>query len=68
MPALSAQVHLTEPLGDVTILDLAIGDSLLKMVLREEIAAGYGPGDELAVSLDHTDGHVFMKETGVRVG
>lgn len=65
--ALRARIHLTEPLGDVTILDLAIRDSLVKMVLPEEIAAGLTPGQEVDVALAASDGHLFMRETGVRV-
>ncbi len=62
-----ARVHLTEPLGDVTILDLAIRDSVLKMVLREEAAAGLNVGQEVDVSMAANDGHIFMRDTGVRV-
>ena len=64
---LTARIHLTEPLGDVTILDLAIRDSLVKMVLPEEVAAGLTPGQDVDVALAATDGHLFMRETGVRV-
>ncbi len=62
-----ARVHLTEPLGDVTILDLAVRDSPLKMVLREEVAANLSVGQDIDISLAAADGHVFMRETGVRI-
>ena len=37
-PRFPATVHLTEPLGDVTVLDLEAGGAVLKMVLPEEQA------------------------------
>lgn len=65
---LRAHIHLTEPLGDVTVLDIAVRDSMLKMVLPEEIAAPLNTGDDIDISLNAAAGHVFMRETGVRVG
>lgn len=64
---LRAKIRLTEPLGDVTVLDIAVRDETMKMVLPEEAAAQLNAGDEIDVSLGVTDGHVFMAETGVRV-
>ena len=64
---LDAKIHLTEPLGDVTVLDLDVNGTALKMVLREEIAAGLSVGQTIPVSFRGGDGHLFMKETGVRV-
>jgi multiple sugar transport system ATP-binding protein len=63
-----ATIHLIEPLGDVTVLDLAAGGTILKMVLPEERALPYRVGDEIAVmfSLEHT--HVFSRETGTAIG
>lgn len=65
--ALKARIHLTEPLGDVTILDLAIRDALVKMILPEEVAAELSAGQEIDVSFAAGDGHLFMRETGTRV-
>jgi multiple sugar transport system ATP-binding protein len=65
--AFRARVQLTEPLGDITVLDLAIRDNLLKMVLPEEAAAGLNVGQEIDVSVATNDGHVFRRDSGVRV-
>ena len=63
---LAAVVRLTEPLGDITVLDLKVAGSPLKMVLREEVAARYGEGDALDVALRAEDVHLFGKE-GTRI-
>jgi len=66
-PRLSGKVHLTEPLGDVTILDVDIGGHLVKSVLPEELAARYAPGQPIDLSFRLADAHYFMTETGVRI-
>ena len=40
-----AKIHLTEPLGDVTVIDVAARDASMKMALREEVAAKFSVGD-----------------------
>ncbi len=60
----TAKVHLTEPLGDVVILDLDVGGTGLKMVLPEEQAVRYSVGDDVPVSLRVENTHVFARETG----
>ena len=60
----AATVHLTEPLGDVTVLDLEAGGAVLKMALPEEQALAYPPGHELAIELSLADAHLFNRETG----
>ena len=67
-PSFRARVHLTEPLGDVTILDLDAGGTLLKTVLPEDEAIAYAVGDELDVGYALSDAHLFFRETGVHVG
>ena len=42
-PRFAATVHLTEPLGDVTVIDLEAGGAVLKMALPEEEALAYRP-------------------------
>ena len=63
-----AKIHLTEPLGDVTVIDIATRDSEMKMVLREEVAARYSVGDEIEIGFDPEDLHVFDQASGARLG
>jgi multiple sugar transport system ATP-binding protein len=66
-PTFEGQVHLTEPLGDVVILDLIAGGSRLKMVLPEEQAVAYQVGDSLTCGFNLETTHVFAKETGTAI-
>jgi multiple sugar transport system ATP-binding protein len=63
-PRFAATVHLTEPLGDVTVLDVEAGGTVLKIALPEEEALAYAPGRELAIELSLADAHLFHRETG----
>lgn len=64
----TGKVHLTEPLGDVTVLDVKAQDATMKMVLREEVAAQYTVGQEIELGFDPADAHLFDRETGARLG
>jgi multiple sugar transport system ATP-binding protein len=66
-PTFETKVHLTEPLGDVVILDLVANDTSLKMVLPEEQAIAYQIGDKLTCGFDLAATHVFTTETGTAV-
>ena len=66
-PRFPAAVHLTEPLGDVTVIDLEAGGTVLKMALPEEDALAFRPGTDLAIELSLADAHLFYRETGVAV-
>jgi multiple sugar transport system ATP-binding protein len=61
-------IHLTEPLGDVTVFDIESRGVTLKMVLREEVAARYAVGQSIDIAFDPEDLHVFDGRTGARVG
>ncbi len=63
-----ARISLTEPLGDVTIIDLETSGAQLKMVLREEVAARYDAGQQIEVAFDPSDIHLFDRGTGARIG
>jgi multiple sugar transport system ATP-binding protein len=62
-----AAVHLTEPLGDVTVIDLETAGTILKMALPEEEALAFPPGADLEFELSLADAHLFYRETGVAV-
>ncbi len=64
---LRALVHLREPLGDVTVIDLRLGEAAMKMVVREEVGVGLPEGSEIEVTVDPRDLHVFHAETGTRL-
>ena len=66
-PRFTAEVHLTEPLGDVTVLDLTAGGTLFKMVLPEEQALEYSAGDALDVEIALAKTHVFARATGTAI-
>ena len=62
-----ARVHLTEPLGDITVLDMEARDSLFRMVLPEEQAIRYRTGDTIELTLDVAHTYVFSADTGTAV-
>ncbi|MEK0085958.1 ABC transporter ATP-binding protein [Benzoatithermus flavus] len=66
-PRFPARVHLTEPLGDVTVLDLEAQGVLLRMVLPEERAVAYREGDRLEVELAIQETHLFAMDTGTAI-
>lgn len=63
-----AGVHLTEPLGDVTVIDLDVGEHLFRMVLPESEAVRYRMGDRLEVELAVERTHLFLRDTGAALG
>jgi multiple sugar transport system ATP-binding protein len=63
----TAKIHLTEPLGDVTVIDVKARETTMKMVLREEVAAQYKVGQEIEIAFDPADLHVFDQTTGERL-
>lgn len=66
-PRFSTKVHLTEPLGDVTVLDIDAGGTILKIALPEEEALAFPPGAELTVALRADAAHLFNKENGLAI-
>ncbi|MAV63653.1 MAG: sugar ABC transporter ATP-binding protein [Candidatus Marinimicrobia bacterium] len=61
----NAKIFLKEPLGDVTIIDLIIGQTKLKMILPEEEAINYNTGQNINVSFNTNNSYLFSSETGV---
>jgi multiple sugar transport system ATP-binding protein len=60
----TARVHLTEPLGDITVVDVEANGTVLKIALPEEEALAYRVGDELALRLSPADAHLFHRDSG----
>ncbi len=66
-PSFRGQVRLTEPLGDVTVIDVGIDRTILKIVLPEELALAYEVGSEIDLEVPLAETHLFLRETGVAI-
>ena len=58
---------MTEPLGDITVVDVALSGQIVKMVLPEERAVGVKPGQEIEVAIRPEELHLFDPGTGRRI-
>ena len=67
-PRFPARVRLTEPLGDVTVLDLDVAEQMFRMVLPESEAVRFRAGDRLDVELAVEHTHLFARESGAALG
>ncbi len=68
-PRFDARIHLTEPLGDVTILNLQPGKGeRLKIVLPQEQAYGLNTDTALTCQIDLSQISLFTQDTGVAIG
>ena len=63
----NAKIFLKEPLGDVTILDLAINETRLKMILPEEEAINYNTGEDVNIGFNTDNSYLFTSDTGVNI-
>jgi multiple sugar transport system ATP-binding protein len=61
------RVALTEPLGDVTILNVLAGNARLKMILPQERAERIRVDDEFDCTLAVQSVHLFARETGTAI-
>jgi multiple sugar transport system ATP-binding protein len=67
-PKFSARVFLTEPLGDLTILDIVAGaNNRLKMVLPQERAYGIAKDASIHCALSSDEICLFAQGTGVAI-
>ena len=67
-PRFSARVFLTEPLGDVTILNIvASAEQRLKMVLPQERAYGIAKDASIECALQNAEICLFAQETGTAI-
>jgi multiple sugar transport system ATP-binding protein len=64
----SGKVHLVEPLGDLTMVDVQAGGTELRIVLPEAQAAGVHHGDDLNFSIDAARTHLFRPGDGAAIG
>ena len=63
----AATVEITEPQGDITILDLKAAGVPLRMVVAEATGARYGAGDRVRVALAGSDTRLFLSDSGTMV-
>jgi len=67
-PGFGARVYLTEPLGDVTILDILANDTTrLRMVLPQEQAWRIAVDDTIDCGIDPDQICLFAEETGTAI-
>ena len=67
-PRFPARVFLTEPLGDVTILNIVAGaDQRLKMVLPQERAYGIASDAAIDCALENDEICLFAQESGTAI-
>ena len=59
-----SKVHLLEPLGDITIVSVAAGKEMLRMVLPESKATRIKVGDPAAIVINPDDIHIFRAASG----
>ena len=63
----SGVVHLIEPLGDLTVVDIQTGGTEVKMVMPEQQAAQLHLGEQLKFGFDTTHTHLFRPSDGAAV-
>jgi len=63
----AATIEITEPQGDITILDLKAGDVPLRMVVAEATGARYTAGDSVRIALAGADTRLFLSDSGTMV-
>ena len=62
-----ATIEITEPQGDITILDLAAEGVPLRMVVAEATGAQYTAGDSVRIALAGADTRLFLSDSGTMV-
>jgi multiple sugar transport system ATP-binding protein len=64
--SLDGELYAIEPLGDRTLVDVQVGDAVVKVKARP--SATGRPGERLAVAVDLLRAHLFDADTGEAVG
>lgn len=62
-----ATIEITEPQGDITILDLKASGVPLRMVVAEATGARYAAGDSVRIALAGADTRLFLSDSGTMV-
>ena len=62
-----ATIEITEPQGDITILDLTAVGVALRMVVTEAAGARYAAGDRVRIALAGADTRLFLSDSGIMV-
>ena len=62
-----ATIEITEPQGDITILDLKAEGVPLRMVVAEATGARYTAGDRVRIALAGADTRFFLSDSGTMV-
>lgn len=64
----SAEIRVTEPQGDITILDLNAAGANLRLVVPEVEGARRTAGETIAVAFEPARTRLFIKESGLAIG
>lgn len=62
-----AEIDITEPQGDITILDLKANGTTLQLVVPEAEGANLRAGEAVTVGFDPQDARLFVKESGLMI-
>jgi multiple sugar transport system ATP-binding protein len=64
-PSLPAEVYISEPLGEVQIIDLSFRGQIIKMVTGTDIKVNIGESVWLSFDMDRA--HIFDQATGLKI-
>jgi hypothetical protein len=56
---------MSEPQGDITILDLDVAGAALRLVVAEVEGARHAPGETVGVAFEPARARLFVKESGL---
>lgn len=62
-----AEIAITEPQGDITILALKVAGEVLQMVVPEAEGALHRAGEKVRVRFSPREGRLFLKDSGILV-
>ena len=65
--SIETRVQLVEPQGDVTVISLSAGETTVRLLLSEQRASSYAPGDIARIAFDRSKMHIFRREGGFAI-